>query len=277
MAVDVSQWIGTLTWSIAGIVFMGGFALCFILIKDIIMYNKYVDAWKMVGGNYKLFRTKGAIKKNKNGVKEFVTRKFGKDGNKINYRDPDGIMFADFEKPLLTLPFLPTVKSEQIAFVNPVGDVWIPVRRSFISIKRGINLSITNHEECEFCNNKVDMTKFIEKPSLFTEKIKNMNNVCEKCFTKLINARYECIDQSDLSWMWKEIDGIKHKYGDFITKFLPAIVIGGSFIFAIAVIVVSYQMHPDINEGIATAYSREAQAYAKAAIEINQGYATPTE
>lgn len=219
-----------------------------IIIKNQLKYNCYVDINELVGSSYKLHRTKGGVFTDSNGVRYFKSKKFGKSGKQVIYREPSNELFADYEHNMFDLPFLPRVQSEEIGFLNPFGETFIPVRRSFISIKRGVDLRITSKEDCEFCKKGVKMTDFISNPGLYLEKIKDMDRVCEKHFSDLINARYECIDQSDLSWMWKNIDDLKKDFGDFMLKFAPLVTAGLILVFVAFTVLIVLKTLPDVQD-----------------------------
>jgi len=259
------------------ILIIGMLASLVYIMRGILKYNKFVDVWTNIGGGtYKLIRTKGCIVKDSNGVRTFESLKFGSDRKKIIYREPNNELFGNFEKPLFNFPGFPLTQSDQISFLNPFGDTFIPIRRSFISIRRGVDLSVTSKEDCEFCQNGVNMDNYLDNPKDYLSKIKDNNRLCELCLTKLVNARYECIDQSDLSWMWKQIDDVKSKFGDFLAKYGMVIVALGSLIFVLAVIIFTYKMQPDIQKQIATNWKQYIEASKIAAYEEAKNMSIPT-
>ena len=239
------------TWTIIAVMILFFVVALVLILMNELKYNVYTDVWESIGSNYKLNRVKGGIFKDKDGVRTFKTKKFGKNGKRVNYREPNNELFADFENYLFNVPFFPKVQNEQIAFLNPFGETFIPVRRSFISLKRGVDLRVTSKEDCEFCQTGVDMTQFLDDPKKYLAKIKEMDHICEKHLTELVNARYECIDQSDLSWMWKQIDDIKNEFGTFMMKYAPLIAAAGILVFVAFVVLITYKLQPDIAEVVA--------------------------
>ena len=160
--------------------------------------------------------------------------------------------------------------------MNPFGETFIPIRRSFITIKRGSDLAITSNEDCEFCQEGVDIDDFLAEPEQYLDRIKKMDSVCEKHFTQIVNARYECIDQSDLSWMWKQIDDVKNEFGSFLMKFAPLIAIAGMFIFVAAVILLTYKLQPDLQEMVHSANMDYINALKLKSIETAKNVTIPT-
>jgi len=269
--------LDTIFGGILAMLVVGMIVFMIIIIRNITKYNKYTDVWTNVGGGaYKLIRTKGCITKDKNNVRTFESLKFGKDKKKIIYREPNNELFGDFERPLFNFPGLPLTQCDQIAFLNPFGETFIPIRRSFISIRRGVDINITSKEDCEFCQEAVDLTDYLDNPKKYLNKIKDNNRICENCFTKIVNARYECIDQSDLSWMWKQIDDVKSKFGDFMTKYGTVIVALGSMVFVLAVIIFTYKMQPDIQAQIASNWKSYMQVAQQGMYETAKNMTIPS-
>ena len=246
------------------------------LIRREMQYNKYTDVYELVGTNYKLHRVKGGIFKDDKGVRYFKSKPFGKNGKCVNYREPSNELFTDYETNLFNIPIMPKVQVEQISFLNPFGDTFIPVRRSFITLKRGKDLRITSKEDCEFCQKGVDMEDFLKDPKKHLSKIQDMDHICEKHFGALVNARYECIDQSDLSWMWKKIDDIKDDFGSFLTKYGALIAGAGILIFVIAAIMITYKMQPDIAEAVFQHNKQYIEALKIKGIEAARNVTIPT-
>jgi len=263
-------------WTVILMIIFGFMIAIIVLLMNEMRFNIFTDVWECIGGGYKLNRCKGGIFKDSNGVRYFKSKKYGKNGKRIIYREPNNEIFADFENRLWGMPFLPQVQNEQIAFLNPFGETFIPVRRSFITIKRGKDLTITSNEDCEFCKTGVDIDDFLADPETFLDRIKKMDSCCEKHFTQIVNARYECIDQSDLSWMWKQIDDIKNEFGSFLMKFAPLIAIAGMFIFVAVVILLTYKLQPDIQEMVHTANMDYINSLKLKSVEALQNVTYPT-
>ena len=214
--------------------------------------------------------------KDKDKVRYFKTKKFGKTGKQIMYREPNNELFADYETFIFGVNLFPRVQKEQIAFLNPFGETFIPIRRSFITIKRGKDLSITSKEDCEFCQGGVEMTDFLDSPKKYLDKIKTMDSCCEKHFTQLVNARYECIDQSDLSWMWKNIEDLKNEFGSFLLKIAPLLTVGAMLAFTALVIIVTYKMQPDLADVIVEHNLKYIEAAKLKSVEVAQNVTYPS-
>jgi len=272
---DIMAVANTSMYTVAGLMILGMVVVLFIMLKQMFAYNVETDVWEQVNGTYVLHRTKGGIFKDKNGVRYFKTKKFGENNKFVNYREPNNEIYANYSTNILKVAFLPRVVKKQIAFMNPFGETFIPVRRSFVSIKRGVDLSICSKEQCEFCKEGINVEDFLNDPSKYLDKIKTMDSICEKHFTSLVNARYECIDQSDLSWMWREIDEVKKEFGDFLTKYAPIIVVGGMLAFALLTIIITYKMQPDLAEAIAAENRAYLQEFKKQAYEEAKNVTIP--
>lgn len=152
---------------------------------------------------------------------------------------------------------------EHIAFLNATGDVYIPIRRSFINLKRGVDLKLTSKEECEFCKNGIDSYEFMNNDKFKAETLKNkpdldFDRVCNRCLGNIINAKFEAVDPADEAWMWKKIEENVQKYGDFWNKNQAMIFAIAMLIFALLAILLALKLIPPINQ---MASSNQLEAY----------------
>lgn len=259
--------LGTFVSGNAGTIFMLSlFVLILIIlviigfiVYDILVFNKKIDAYKLVGTKYILYRTKGRFKKDKNGVIHLISKRFGHDFEKIDVKNPPKEDFTTFMDRLFGFPLFPYVVKEQICLLNVRGSEWISIKKSFVFLKRGIELNVTSKEECDFCRNAIDSYKFYNDDEYKQEKLNTLkdsdfDSVCTKCFSEIVNARFECIDPVDQSWLFQKLDDIYKKYGDFLTKIAPLIIIGMSFIFVLLLFIFTYKFYPDIMTSIKTSY-----------------------
>ena len=120
------------------------------------------------------------------------------------------------------------------------------------------------------------MADFLDSPEKYLAKIKDMDHVCEKHFAELVNARYECIDQSDLSWMWKQIEDLKNEFGSFMMKFAPLIAVGMMLVFTAFVIIMTLKLQPDIMEMAKTHNMQYLEAAKIKQIELAKNVTIPT-
>ena len=193
------------------------FGVLYFIVQDTTRYNKKVRVFVLNNGKYVCYDTRGGIIKDKNGVPSFRTKIFGEDKLKINQNVPNRERFYLKQLNMFNFGLLPYVIKECVDFLNVKEGVFIPISHSFITLKRGRDLNVCSKEECEFCKQNVVIEDFRNNPSEYP-KIETFD-MCEKCFTEYVNARYEGIDSADLSFYWAKIEEIEKRWGDWFTKY----------------------------------------------------------
>lgn len=235
-----------------------------IILHDIMTYNKKIRVFCLRGGKYTCYITKGRKKTDKQNVTTFNTKRFGRDGESILMKNIGNEKFYEMEDNLFGLPFLPFVLKECIDFMSPKKGVYIPIRRSFISFKRGQDLEIVNKEECVCCKNNIEPKDVLLNPEKYSN-LGSFDKLCEPCMSELIDARYEGVDDADLSYYWSIIEEIEKKWGDALAKY--AIII----ISVLCLILVGFTIwtvnhyYPDIQKAVADTH----MAVYNKAIEVN--------
>jgi len=242
--------IGDIMPFILGILILIGLI---VVINDMRKYNKEVRIFALRGGKYTCYTTKGAKQTNKQNVTIFKTKTFGRDNEKIETNNLSNEKFYEKEQTLWNLPFLPFVLKECIDFMSPKKGVYIPIRRSFISFKRGEELNLCTEKECECCKSGIELTDFMKDPSKYPQ-VESFNNLCERCFTELINVKYECIDDSDLSYYWTIIDEIEKKYGELFAKYAIIIISVFCLLLVGFTIYIANKYYPDIQKAVADSH-----------------------
>jgi hypothetical protein len=191
----------------------------FVVIRDNNLYNKKVRVFKLSNGKSVCYDTKGGIVKDKNGVPSFKTKLFGEDNQKIHQNVPPFERFYHKQQHMFNFGLFPYVIKECVDFLNVKEGVYVPISHSFITLKRGQDLNICSQKECQFCEFNVNIEDFRKEPSKYVKQITTPNNMCEKCLSEFINARYEGIDSADLSFYWSKIEEIEKRWGDWFTKY----------------------------------------------------------
>ena len=251
---------GVLQYGVLVIIACVCIGLCWKMYKEQSKYRVFTDVYSLVGGSYKLYRTKAAMVQNAvDKTYRLTSRKFG-DDDQIDIRPPDKSFFSDYEKNLWNFPFLPRVQSEQISFLNPKKDVYIPIRKSFIFLKRGQDLNLTRKEDCDFCKYDLDIERYIHEEDYFnaannTYPDLDHSKCCEKHFNDLVNARFEALDPADISWMWKKQEEFKKKYEEIKFYQQPAFIAAVSYVFVLGVIIFTYKIQPEMYKVAFETYS----------------------
>jgi len=243
---------------ILGIIVVGGFS---VIIWDIKKYNKRTRIFCLRGGKYTCYETKGSKETNKKNVTVFKTKSFGRDNEHIERNNLSNELYYEMENNLLKMPFLPKVLVECVDFMSPKKGVYVPVRRSFISFRRGEELNIGTSDECVCCKENIDIKEYIKNPH---DAIKKFDTICESCLSDLINVRYECIDDADLAYYWSVIDEIDNKYGNFINKYGVIITSIACLVLVGFVIYVINRYYPDMQNAVSATHN---QAYQTALTE----------
>jgi len=196
------------------------FGVLFVLIKDAKIYNKKVRVFVLNKNNkFVCYDTKGGIIKDKNGVEFFKTKIFGEDNLRIDQSVPNRERFYLKQERLFGFGLFPYVLRECVDYMNVKEKVFTTITHSLITLKRGKELNICNNDECEFCKNNLDINDFRMNPDDVKFKLIKKYDVCDKCFTEYLDARYEGIDSADLSAYWSRIDTYNKRWGDWLNKY----------------------------------------------------------
>lgn len=258
-----------------------------IIIWQILKYNKIIHIHKLIDNHYVEYSTKGGIFKDKNKIPFLRSTVFGRDGDKIsNQRVPSGEYWENKMCKIGGLFFMPYTIKESIHFLLINGN-YIPIKPNFVTLQRGQNLKVSDLDDCDFCKYGIDSYEFMmEKdryineviPKIETDKnIKlNLETVCKKCYSNIINAKYECVDVADKAWYFKTLEDNKNRYGDFLTKFMPAILIAAFLIFTIIYLFIVLQSTPKLIETQSNAYINQYNQWTQGQQHIYNITAPPT-
>jgi len=224
-----------------------------VIINDMRKFNKGVRIFALRGGKTTSYITKGSKTTDKRNITVFETKRFGRDNEKIKMNNLSNEKFYEQEGVLWNMPYFPFILKECIDFFSPKKGVYIPVRHSFLSFKRGEDLHISPASECDCCKAGIDLTDFMKNPEKFPQ-VNTFNNLCERCVTELINVRYECIDDSDLSYYWTVIDEIEKKYGEMFAKYAILVISALCLILVGFTIYCANKYYPDIQEAVSSSH-----------------------
>ena len=204
-------------WAFLSLMFIG---FLYVIIKDNKLYNKKVRVFILNKNNkFVCYDTRGGIVHDKKGVETFKTKIFGEDNLRIEQSLPNRERFYLKQERLFNMPFLPYILRECVDFMNVKEKVFTTITLSLITLKRGKELNVCSNDECEFCKNNIDINEFRADPENIKFKMIKKHDVCERCFTEYIDARYEGIDSADLSAYWSRIETYNKRFGDWFNKY----------------------------------------------------------
>lgn len=246
--------------------------LFIVVIIQAMKYNKIIHIHKLVDNHFIEFAAKGGIFKDKNKIAYLKSTVFGLDKDQIkSLRVPSGEYWEPKMTRIWGMPFMPYTIRESINMVLIDGN-YMPIKPNFVTLKRGEKLIVSDVDDCDFCKHGLDSYKFMVDqedyikniiiPLETTKKIKiNLDVVCKKCFSNIINAKYECVDVADKGWYYKTLEDNKNRYADFLTKFMGPMLIAAFLIFTIIFLFIVFNGTPAIIKAITNSRIEQYNAY----------------